>query len=82
MQPLLLDMPEYLEAGGISGGRKVLAICLMPMGVAGTHALMEWAAIEDPDERDPNPALLSNPFLIETDAVIESKYDRLTLCRN
>ena len=82
LQPLFVEMPENLEAGGIGGGQKVLAICLMPMGVAGTHALMEWAVIEDPSGRDPTPALLSNPFLIETDAVTESKYNRLTLRRN
>ena len=67
LQPLFVEMPENLEAGGIGGRQKVLAICLMPMGVAGTHALMEWAVKEDPDGRDPTPALLSTPFLMETD---------------
>ena len=65
LQPLFIEMPADLEAGGIGGGQKVLAICLMPMGIAGTHALMEWAVVEDPNERDSTPALLSNPFLIE-----------------
>ena len=79
LQPLFKKTPPSLQAGGIGGGQSILVVCFIPMGIAGAQGLMEWAVIEDPNENDHTPALLSNPYLIDVDAVIEPKDNRMTL---
>ena len=74
LQPLFQPVHPNMSAGGIGGGQDIVAVCTMPMGVAGAHGFMEWAVVEDPSPDDWTPALLPNPYLIQVDAAIEPKH--------
>ena len=78
LRPLFKPVPESSSAGGVGGSSAILAICVMPMGIAGVPGLMEWAVCED-SPQDNAPPLLPISWQKDADAAIEPKQRRMTL---
>ena len=49
LRPRYLPVPKGLDAGGIGGRCKILAIADMPMGVAGVSGICRFVIREDPE---------------------------------
>ena len=79
LQPSFLPLPEHAEAGGIGGQAKVLAVCMMPTGLAGVNGVSRWVILDEPDSKQNIPPLIPITLLKELDAVIEPRERRLTL---
>ena len=79
LQPLFRPVPERAEAGGIGGQAKVLAVCIMPTGLAGVNGVSKWVVLDEPDPNHRVPPLIPITLLKELDAVIEPKEKRVTL---
>ena len=79
LQPMFLELPERAEAGGIGGAAKVLAMCIMPTGLAGVNGVSQWVVLDEPDPKHRVPPLIPINMLKDLDAVIEPRQKKLTL---
>ena len=78
LRPVFLPLPPDCRTKGIGGAATPLAVCDMPMGLAGTNGVMRWLVLEEPDGVIGTPPLVPNGLFIHLDAVIEPKQKRVT----
>ena len=78
LRPVFLPLPHDCRTGGIGGAATPLAVCDMPMGLAGTNGVMRWFVLEEPDGVIGTPPLVPNGLFIHLDVVIEPKRKKVT----
>ena len=79
LQPRFIEHP-HIEAGGIGGSAKVLAVCEMPAGIGGVIGLTRWTVLEEPSLEARVPPLLPIKFLKAMDCAHYPK-DKLLAMR-
>ena len=47
LTPRFISLDGPTEAGGVGGGARVIARCIVPVGIAGTSFIMRWTILDE-----------------------------------